>query len=1309
MADGFAPVSFGGQGGFAPVYFGPSAPGGSGFWSGLGSDIRNAIFGLPTGVGLLAKDVAHDVLFQSPPSLLVQALMGDQSALGRAFDPNAYDLYKDQVVPTAQAAWQFGQHPLRQIEQGHILFPASLALAAVAPVASRLVAPAITEESINRVIAQATSKAIGEGKTGKAVSDAADAAVQDQFGMSAKQARAKARVTGRYQGPTRYVELRGPSGKVVLGKPLARSGFRAGRQQLVNQGLNRVRIPVRTGRGTWEVPESYYTPVIGGAARAARAIKKGPTTVMLRTINDAKVDEWHARFEKLSANERVAFIERNSNPAQKDFEGHQAMLARSNEPTAQASLRVLQQPQVQKLFTTPSKKMVVAQRFFDRVSKANQDVLLGRGAITPEQILEGEYKRIFVIRGNRLLTKQRAYNWGRSADARIEALTRKLGVSTRQAARAGIPEIRKATEESKRIVNQTARSERLKQRYAEIGPTVEAHHNELSDLKDMLEKASVGELDTNGLARLGLNLPPETSSLEGMGAAFTEAGLRKELGAVQASLGKLDKRTATPGWEERLQQRLANLQETYGVINEKVEGARKRRVGKQIEELKSELKRLRGQASFRQGYEKRIQKINTDLESLRGGALVSRPFQEVRAQVLARLHDMIGPAADRYEKALVRQYKMEQQIDKLLSEEETAALKAGNKKRVAAAREKRIALLQAHRARVESIIDARWRQIMLRQELDRSVGRLTHFDYRLQGEVPTPITIADIRREIQRERRPLPRFVPDITGGEVRDSYWSPQGSIAPQRPGGTVFTDYSGELFRRGQTSMTGDVLTNRFMDSLKWAYNHDLHQAVVEHARPIAKDQNLPAGWEWVRKYRGERIPHERSSAAGALDALSDAFDLTGIPELTARELDPGEIATAANGDRLAVPKQFADQFRGDYRRSSNFLKRMITSFGTVWRRLVLHTRVGWLENNILGNMMLAAIGAAGIDGLKAYVSLIARTRGGAAVARLAGMDATRSALSDEEFQYLFPEQTRPATFVGSTLPPPKVWDTKATTAAQKVWRGGIKASRATLGAFPRADRWFETWLRKGNVLTELRRDPTVKAIFKAQPKGEKSMRDAILQAIEKDPGVRDAASQEVNNALGDFLTMTPAEREVIRNLIPFYGWLREITRIVARLPLNHPLKTALLIQLGQIGSEYDVKNVPSYLLGGFPLGGVSAGGQQTVFSTSSLNPVSSVYQVGQALAPVFTQPSETNLRAFASETNPILAAIMNTAIRPSGSPPLYQIPYQVLAGTPPFRAVFPRTSTLYPTRGLVQSLEQFAGSPLRTFDVAEAANRA
>lgn len=75
----------------------------------------------------------------------------------------------------------------------------------------------------------------------------------------------------------------------------------------------------------------------------------------------------------------------------------------------------------------------------------------------------------------------------------------------------------------------------------------------------------------------------------------------------------------------------------------------------------------------------------------------------------------------------------------------------------------------------------------------------------------------------------------------------------------------------------------------------------------------------------------------------------------------------------------------------------------------------------------------------------------------------------------------------------------------------------------------------------------------------------------------------------AMGDFSNMSRFERDVVRRIVPFYAWMRHITQASVKLAVEHPWRTAWMLNVSNL---FNPKNqdtgVPEWLRGGLGLGG-------------------------------------------------------------------------------------------------------------------------
>jgi hypothetical protein len=120
------------------------------------------------------------------------------------------------------------------------------------------------------------------------------------------------------------------------------------------------------------------------------------------------------------------------------------------------------------------------------------------------------------------------------------------------------------------------------------------------------------------------------------------------------------------------------------------------------------------------------------------------------------------------------------------------------------------------------------------------------------------------------------------------------------------------------------------------------------------------------------------------------------------------------------------------------------------------------------------------------------------------------------------------------------------------------------------------------------------------------------------------REAALKSTLRAMGDYTRMTTFERRVMRELFPFYAWMRHSTAATLRLPFESPMRMAMIYQLGRISGDPEIRDELGRMAGSrFDLGG------GTFFDAGSFSPLADVTdetltpfdprQLGRSLTPV------------------------------------------------------------------------------------------
>ena len=65
-------------------------------------------------------------------------------------------------------------------------------------------------------------------------------------------------------------------------------------------------------------------------------------------------------------------------------------------------------------------------------------------------------------------------------------------------------------------------------------------------------------------------------------------------------------------------------------------------------------------------------------------------------------------------------------------------------------------------------------------------------------------------------------------------------------------------------------------------------------------------------------------------------------------------------------------------------------------------------------------------------------------------------------------------------------------------------------------------------------------------------------------------EVALNRAYEAMVDYGNLSPFERQVVRSIVPFYAWQKGILRIMARMPIDHPIVMGLGIQFGELNRQ-------------------------------------------------------------------------------------------------------------------------------------------
>jgi len=483
-----------------------------------------------------------------------------------------------------------------------------------------------------------------------------------------------------------------------------------------------------------------------------------------------------------------------------------------------------------------------------------------------------------------------------------------------------------------------------------------------------------------------------------------------------------------------------------------------------------------------------------------------------------------------------------------------------------------------------------------------------------------------------------PIYLPDVMDAKGASKLTFGRGGGLAQQAKTSSERLNQGVLFQHGNLILDPGVLSQRYIQAVKKGHYDATHQTLIEHSVALTADEiraNKPrlSGWRVVREKRSDRVPYTIRSQAALEDWLDsttgpvdDVFLKT--PDELARDtlttsFDNLEEAVQTGKKFHLVPETYVKTLAGEFTRTSTFAYVLQKYPVRVWRAMVLNLRPAWLVNNVLGNTLMYALYNADARGAQALLSSFKKSW------------PKHADEFEQLFRKHFPEQAQ-GTFIGTQRP------VGFTSKRGRVTRGVGKA----VGSLAELDKTYETILRRAAVKAELRKHPALKKRALAMRDETKTFWKAIDQELAKNPQLVDQISRRVNDALGDFSSLSSVERNFLRSVFPFYAWFRAITIVTVKLPLEQAEKAALLGRMSEIAAEDSLAQmgltsdeVPGFFKGMVPLGPES-GGRVPVLSTGPANPFGTTVDIQEFLTALLSgQPGSAGKQL--PGVNPLFAA--------------------------------------------------------------------
>jgi hypothetical protein len=333
-----------------------------------------------------------------------------------------------------------------------------------------------------------------------------------------------------------------------------------------------------------------------------------------------------------------------------------------------------------------------------------------------------------------------------------------------------------------------------------------------------------------------------------------------------------------------------------------------------------------------------------------------------------------------------------------------------------------------------------------------------------------------------------------------------------------------------------------------------------------------------------------------------------------------DDGRLAAKEDGKYLVVPSHTAKNMMTEASHGASSLLRIVT---TPWKLV----QVGWaprsLMNNSVGNVAMT----------------IAEHR---PVALAQGMlDAFRQSGNRKAAMGLITHGTDALNWHGieshfhDVMDSPSAFDNPLSRMGDtKGIKGKVKS-----GFYPLIHKQ-EQFLKLVSLNAHLRGSAEVKSAMKAGA----SYEEAASTALTASPALRNAAAKRAFDTMGDYRTFNKFERGA-REIMPFYSWNKHITLHTASMLDEHPVRLALMGQMGQEGKdtvERIIGKVPTYMEGVIPLSMLGLG-KGKVLGTHGMNPYSTIGDISGLVRGLTVGGSSHAGQDIASGVNPFVVSAM------------------------------------------------------------------
>jgi hypothetical protein len=276
------------------------------------------------------------------------------------------------------------------------------------------------------------------------------------------------------------------------------------------------------------------------------------------------------------------------------------------------------------------------------------------------------------------------------------------------------------------------------------------------------------------------------------------------------------------------------------------------------------------------------------------------------------------------------------------------------------------------------------------------------------------------------------------------------------------------------------------------------------------------------WVEKTVARKIPKDAEIPAGwRLWDPARTYLMTG----TDLSEDALKSITVTATDGLIVPEAVIhtlDRFSRNY---DHWAWKAISKVTSPWRTLVLTLSPGWYTRNFAGNVMVTM--AEGVS-LKDWSAAWKSYRTKDELGRFADVPFVRSGGLAKEAGVMADDSLIPRAGL----------------------REAISEEGKVRGTLQEGSRHL---LRINEVVDEMARA----AVY------HRGINKLSLSPHE--------AWKRASEALVDYQALSPFERAAVRSVLPFYAWQKGILKVTLNQGIDHPARTGLILQLGQLNDEY------------------------------------------------------------------------------------------------------------------------------------------